>query len=266
MEKPKLSKHFIVILFVFILLFFYSFVESKFIEYTKTEIINSQIPKEFNNFKIIFVSDLHERKYPEPLKIKKVVEKINKQNPDMIILGGDYANSLNGENITFAELANLKARYGIYGVYGNHDIEKNNFIKTEIKDINNNSYWIEKNGEKIKLGGVGDLWTADQILSNTTSDVKDNDYTILVSHNPDYIEEIKTENKVDLVLSGHTHGGQITIFGLFAPLNPSRYGYLKGLYKFANKDLYITRGIGEFFGPFRFFSRPEISELILKSK
>jgi len=266
MKKIKFSRCFLVFLFLFFSFFLYSFIESKLIEYKKINIINSDIPKSFDNFKIVFISDLHKRKYSEPIKIKKVVEKINKQNPDIIILGGDYANNLNGESIAFAELANLKARYGVYGVYGNHDMNKNNFLNSEIKNINNNSFWIEKNGEKIKLGGVGDLWTDRQILSNTISDVSENDYVILTSHNPDYIEEIKSENKVDLVLSGHTHGGQITIFGLFAPLNPSLYGYLKGLYTFSNKDLYVSRGIGEFVGPFRFFSRPEISELTLKSK
>ena len=271
MKKIKISKSFIIILSIFFIFFSYSFIESKFIEYKKIEISNIQIPKAFDNFKIIFISDLHKRLYSEPLKIKKVVEEINKQNSDLIILGGDYINYNKKETVVFSELSKLKSKYGVYGVYGNHDtwigedVLKNYFSKNNINNLNNNSYWIEKDGEKIKLGGVGDLWTGKQDLSKTVSDVNKDDYLILVSHNPDYIEEIKNENKIDLVLSGHTHGGQITFFN-WAPLNPSRYGYLKGLYKFDNKEMYITRGIGEFFAPFRFFSRPEISEITLKSE
>ena len=270
MIKP--SKTFIIITSIILLFFTYSFIESKLIEYKKIEINNKQIPETFNNFKIIFISDLHKRIYSEPLKIKKVIEKINSQNPDLVILGGDYVNYNKKDIIIFEELKNLKAKYGVFGVYGNHDTKirgntsSDYFNSSNIKNLNNNSYWIQKDGEKIKLGGVGDLWTDKQDLPKTTSDLLTNNFSILVSHNPDYIEEIKNEDKIDLVLSGHTHGGQANIFNLFQPLNPSIYGYLSGLYRFENKELYITRGIGEFFGPFRFFARPEISELILKSE
>lgn len=267
----NMSKIFIIIISIIAIFFVFSFISSKIIEYKKTTIVNNQIPKSFDNFKIIFISDLHKRLYTEPFKIKKVVEKINKQNPDLILLGGDYINYNKKETIIFSELKSLKSKYGVYGVYGNHDtwigedVLKKYFEENNIKELNNNSYWIEKDGEKIKLGGIGDLWTSKQDLLKTTNDLEEKDYSVLISHNPDYIEEIKDNNKIDLVLSGHTHGGQINLFG-WTPLNPSRYGYLKDLYQFENKQLYITRGIGEFFGPIRFLSMPEISEITLKSE
>lgn len=266
-----MKKIFLLILII-ILFFSYSFLESKLVEYKKIEIKNNQIPKSFDNFKIIFISDFHKRIYLEPNKIKKIVEKINKENPDMVLLGGDYINQNKKDVVVFSELKNINSKHGVYGVYGNHDIWigedllKQYFKENNINDLNNNSYWVEKNGEKIKIGGVGDLWKSDQDLLKTTNDLDQKDYSILISHNPDYIEEIKSEDKIDLILSGHTHGGQITFFGLFAPLNPSKYKYLKGLYKFENKEMYITRGVGESFHlPFRFFARPEITEIILKS-
>jgi uncharacterized protein len=99
------------------------------------------------------------------------------------------------------------------------------------------------------------------IIEGTNAD----DFVILVSHNPDYAEELPP-GAVDLTLSGHTHGGQITFFGLWAPYLPSDYGqrYRTGLVETENTTVIVSNGIGTIFPPIRFFAPPQIVEITLE--
>ena len=128
-----------------------------------------------------------------------------------------------------------------------------------IKWINNGAQWVSRNGQRIKIGGVGDLWEGCQDITPTIADTTEEDFVILVSHNPDYVET-KTTRAVDLVLSGHTHDGQVTFFGLWAPFVPSLYGqkYRTGMVDTPFTTIITSNGIGTIPPPIRFFARPEI--------
>jgi predicted MPP superfamily phosphohydrolase len=125
--------------------------------------------------------------------------------------------------------------------------------------LDNHAEWIVLGEERIRIGGVGDLWEDSQDLSATTDGVQDDDFVILLSHNPDYVEDIRT-GAIDLVLSGHTHGGQLTLFGLWAPIVPSRFGqkYRSGIVRTPFTTAIISNGIGTITPPLRLFARPEI--------
>jgi hypothetical protein len=92
-----------------------------------------------------------------------------------------------------------------------------------------------------------------------------NDFVILVSHTPDFAENLKTD-KIDLMLSGHTHGGEVTFFGLWAPYIPSDYGqkYRTGIIKTDKTTVLVSNGIGNTFLPIRFFARPQINIIDLE--
>jgi predicted MPP superfamily phosphohydrolase len=162
---------------------------------------------------------------------------------------------------------------GKYGVLGNHDHwESADECKKEAKNadielVDNRSKWIQKDGERIKIGGVGDLTEDIQNITPTIEDVEIKDFVILLSHHPDYVESIQ-KDKIDLVLSGHTHGGQCTVFGLWAPLVPSKFGnkYRTGMLEIDNTTLIVTNGIGTVTPPVRFFARPQIDIIYLKKK
>ncbi|MFC1714784.1 metallophosphoesterase [Candidatus Poribacteria bacterium] len=249
----------------------YTFIEPYWIE-TKIYDIKGDIPNEFNNYKIVFLSDIHHGPYFSKDRVKKVVDKANKMDADLIILGGDYVHR-NRKYIApcFEELKNLKAKDGIYAVLGNHDhwegkeLSIQAIIGSDIRYIDNDAQWIYKNGSKIKIGGVGDYFEDKQIIGPTINDVSKEDFVILVSHNPDYVEDIKND-KIDLVLSGHTHGGQITLFGLWAPIIPSKYGqkYRTGIVNTEYTKVMVSNGIGTITPPVRFFARPQINQIILK--
>lgn len=114
---------------------------------------------------------------------------------------------------------------------------------------------------------MGDYWHDIQDIGPTIDEAKESDYVILLSHNPDYAERIETD-RIDLVLSGHTHGGQVTFFGLFAPYTNSKYSqkYIAGFAETDHATMYVTRGVGTTFLPVRFFARPEITAIKLQKE
>jgi predicted MPP superfamily phosphohydrolase len=269
----KKIKYYIILL---ILVFFvYPFIEPYWVQTKEMTYIDKDISASFEGFKIIFVSDIHHGKSYSIKRVRSLVEKVNKLKPDIILLGGDYVNS-DKKYIEpcFDELRNLKATYGVYGVMGNHDhyedaeLTSKSMAKAGIVQLDNNGIWINKASDKIKIGGVGDLWEDKQDLRPILSETKVEDFVLLMSHNPDFAEEINSD-KIDLVLSGHTHGGQVTLFGLWAPLTPSSYGqkYKTGVIETPNTKVLVSNGIGNAMDyPIRFFARPQINVIYLKNK
>ncbi|NLG81653.1 MAG: metallophosphoesterase [Bacilli bacterium] len=217
--------------------------------------------------RIAFISDLHHSEYVSIRYLKKVVERVNSLKTDVIILGGDYVSSKEKYiEPVFSILKDLKAPLGVYGVIGNHDFEAAKakvlqaMQKAGIISLDNESYWLKYNNDKFKLGGIADIMYDLPNINKTIHDVENDDYVILVSHNPDYAEVAK-DYPVDLMVSGHTHGGQITLFGLYAPVIPSKYKqkYRSGLIKHGRLHTIVSHGVGVVGLPFRFFARPEIT-------
>jgi len=251
----------------------YSLIEPYWIEVKVTEIVDPDIPKAFSQFRIVFMADIHHGPFFSRERVKNVVTMINELQPDIVVLGGDYVYGHKKYTAPcFEELAKLKAPYGIFAVLGNHDHWENESDEftieiisgTKIMLIDNNAIWIYKDGAWIKLGGVGDYWTDSQDLHPTIQDVNQGDFVVPVSHNPDYCETF-TEEKIDLVLSGHTHGGQVTFFGLYAPFLPTDTGqkYRSGLVELPHTKVLVTNGMGTIFPPMRFCARPQINLIIL---
>jgi len=250
----------------------YCFFESRWIKITEIEINSEEVPASFSGTKLVFISDIHLGPYLSSRRLSGIVNRINDIKPEMIILGGDYVHYQSKYiEPVFMELGKLRADLGVYAVLGNHDhyadasFTRKIMSKYGINNINNQSFWVKKGIDSIKIGGVGDLWGDIQILENTLNKLKKSNFAILVSHHPDYIENLNTD-LIDLTLSGHTHGGQITLFGLWAPLLPSNFGqkYLYGLVTSGKMKSYVSSGIGTVLVPFRFFCRPEIVIIKLK--
>lgn len=255
-----------------ILVFSYSLLEPYWIEIKKVDIMSSDIPPSFDSTKIVFLTDIHHGPFFSKDRLKKLVLLVNNLKPDIVLLGGDYVHrEPKYIESCFEELKNLKAPYGKYGVLGNHDhwegaeLTKVNAENAGIELLDNNAKWIHKGGEQIKIGGVGDMFEDIQNIEPTVNDVEQNDFVILLSHNPDYVETIKTKS-IDLVLSGHTHGGQVTLFGLWAPIVPikNKQKYRTGIVDTPFTKVIISNGIGTITPPLRFFARPQIYVINLR--
>ena len=286
MKLKKRNKRLLIILLSGIVLLTYASLETRWVKITNVTIESQDIPESFDGKRIVFVSDIHHGTSLSRQRVKKLVQRINGLQPDIIILGGDYS-SENEKYIVpvFDELRNLKSKYGVFGVMGNHDYFVNGALtikmieRNKINECDNKSYWVKINSDSIKIGGVDDPSGASQLLDSTISDVHKKDFCILISHRPEYIKHLNTD-LIDLTLSGHTHGGQVTFFGLWAPILPTDNGLWAGLslesetqkYRYGlihpnpYMQSYITSGIGTRFPHFRFFCRPEIAVLELKRK
>lgn len=205
-------------------------IEPYWFEVTDVTLTSSDIPASFYGKRIVFIADVHHGPFFSREQVADVVGRVNNLEPDVIILGGDYVHkSRQYIKPCFEELEKLDAPLGIYGVLGNHDHwedadeSRQEMENAGITAIDNTAVWISSGGERIRVGGVGDLWTDDPDIEATTNESTVSDYVILVSHNPDYAEDIRTD-EIDIVLSGHTHGGQVTFFDLWAPASVTEYG------------------------------------------
>lgn len=273
MKKGKIVKFLLIILLPPLLLLAYSYaLEPYWFEVKGITLTSHDIPLSFAGKKIVFISDVHHGPFFSRERVAEVVRRVNELKPDIIILGGDYVyKSPQYIAPCFEELKKLNASLGVFGIRGNHDHwESAEQTKQEMKQagiflLDNDAVWIESGRERIRLGGVGDLWENEQDINATIDATSENDYVILVSHNPDYAEDI-TANKVDLILSGHTHGGQVTFFGLWAPVTVSSYGnkYRSGLIDTGHTKVFVTKGVGMIGLPIRFFARPEITIITLR--
>jgi len=261
----------IAIFIVITLLLAYMFIEPYLIETKEVVIESNQIPADFDGKKIVFLSDIHYGPFFDQLRVNNLVDQVNTLNPDLILMGGDYVDGGSEYiNPVFKSLSRLKAPLGVYAVLGNSDPQYLTLktIKTSgITYIGNKGVWIEQNGFKIRLGGVGDFNNGNQIQRATIATVNSKDFVILLTHNPDYFPEVD-KKKVDLVLSGHTHGGQVTFFGFWAPVVRSIYGqrYRTGIIKEDGTTLIVSNGIGTSVFPVRFFARPQIIVVKLKKR
>jgi uncharacterized protein len=168
-------------------------------------------------------------------------------------------------------LGRLTTALGRFAVRGNHDnhsyhgqgdfrlLSQAALAEAKLPDLNNTGVWLERRGARLRIGGVGDLWTDRQDLGAALGDATQDDAVLLLSHNPDFVETLR-DPRVGLVLSGHTHGGQVVLPGFGAPIVPSRYGqkYLQGLVQGPCSQVFVTRGVGTVTPPVRFLCRPEV--------
>lgn len=249
----------------------YPFLEAKWCRVRRAIVGVPNLPDAFVGMTVAFVSDTHHGPHVPLDYIRKIVELTNSLKADLVLLGGDYVHA-GGRYIApgIAELGKLKAPLGRFGVLGNHDAwdgeaeSKAALAKAGITELTNTGRWIERGGDRIRLGGVGDLWTDDQDLDAALGSASRRDAVLLLSHNPDFAETL-TDPRVGLMLSGHTHGGQVVLPGVGAPVVPSKYGqkYLEGLVQAPNCRVFVGRGVGTVTVPVRLFCRPEVVHLTL---
>ena len=268
----KIIKILISLIILLLLAICYMFIEPYWLQIKKIDITDEDIPEAFHDIKIVFLADIHHGPFYSIERVRKLVNTVNSLKPHMIFLGGDYVyRDAKYIKPVFEELKNLYAPDGKFGVMGNHDHwqDKNLTLQSMkeagITDLDNNSMWIYKNGEKIKIGGVGDVMTDTQDINPTVQDVKEKDFVILLSHSPDYAEELNNY-KIDMMLSGHTHGGQVTFFGLWTPFIPSKYGdkYRTAIINTEYTKVIVSNGIGTVIKPVRFCARPQILVIYLR--
>lgn len=232
------------------------------IEYKKISFRSKKFPQVLDGYRIAFITDTHAISKES---LKKIVAKLDRENLDLLLLGGDFATKDYKMNIEV--LGKTQAKDGIYGVEGNHDQFKNTFAAMNQNGIIPLSNSGVKLHEGFFLAGVEDLWNRNPDLVKASQDAQKEDFVLVLSHNPD-VSMQQDDVDFDLMLSGHTHGGQVTFFGFFAPAvsGVSYYGqrFQTGWCKGTNeRDVYVSNGTGLLKRTPRIFARPQVIILTL---
>lgn len=249
----------------------YGLFEAGWVEVARPTLILPRLPHTFDNLKIAFLADIHHGPFTSLDYVVSVVRTTLALQPDLILLGGDY--SLKDRKYIrpcFDVLAALRAPLGVYGVLGNHDYwhglgeTRDGLRAAKITELTNRGVWLERGGYRFRLAGVDDLWMGKVDVAGALGEATTSDACLVVSHNPDVAERLR-DPRVGLMLSGHTHGGQVLYPSGYAPFVPSHYGqkYLHGVCHAPATTVYVSRGLGCTSVPVRFGSRPELTLLTL---
>ncbi|PAD34606.1 phosphoesterase [Terribacillus saccharophilus] len=277
----KIKKRFLFTLIAIIALVFFFYFQNNSIVITESTISSKRIPASFNDYKIVQLSDLHSKTFGNRQNV--LVEKVSNTNPDLIVFTGDLVDSKNyNEDTSLNLIRELIHIAPIYFVTGNHEWWSGKFdiLEKELNDIGvkvlrNTNDVISKGHEKIQIIGiddpayVNDSYTERSItegaIENSVEGMEDDYFKILLSHRPEFLS-IYSKYGIDVVFSGHAHGGQVRIpfvGGLVAPNQGFLPKYTAGKYDLDNTSMFVNRGLGNSTIPLRIFNRPEIIVLTL---
>jgi predicted MPP superfamily phosphohydrolase len=246
--------------------------EARSLRVTPVTFVSADVPAAFDGLRIAFLSDIHHGPFVSRDRVRATVARVNALHPDVVVLGGDYVyRRASALGPVFAELSRLHAPLGVYGVLGNHDhwllesTVRPVMAASGVRELYDSGVWLRRGDARLRLCGLSGLADGRPVLTGALGGATQDDFVILVNHSPDVAEALG-DSPVDLVLAGHTHGGQVAVFGLWAPFIPSRYGqkYRAGLVLDAPVPTLVTTGVGTITLPLRFFAPPEIVLLTLR--
>jgi uncharacterized protein len=252
----------------------YGFWEASQIRLKRATIALPHLPPVFTGKTIAVLADLHHGPFVGIQYIREAVKLANSLSPDAIALVGDFAHrgtdTLEQLPPCMEALSELKAPLGVFAVPGNHDMQMEGAVYREVIrttpliDLTNRSVCLTLGGKRLWLAGVDDLACGQPDIDAALADVPENSAVVLLSHNPDFAED-QPNDRVGLILSGHTHGGQFYLPGTGAMWLPSKYGekYRSGLVKGPASQVFVSRGLGESGVPLRLNCPPEINLLTL---
>jgi predicted MPP superfamily phosphohydrolase len=252
----------------------YAFWQTWHLQVRRQSIVLPNLPPAFAGKTIAVLADFHHGPFVGLPYIRAAAELAQSLNPDAIALVGDFGHK--GYELReklppcLDALSSLHAPLGVFAVPGNHDmlefghVYERSIRNTPLTDLTNRAVRVTIGADSMWFAGVDDLWFGNPDLRTAIADVPNGSAVVLLSHNPDFAE-VDPDPRVGLILSGHTHGGQVYLPIVGAPWVPSRYGakYLAGLVRGPASQVYVSRGIGEAAIPVRFNCPPEINLLTL---
>jgi hypothetical protein len=230
------------------------------------------LPQVFAGFRIVQLTDLHYGALVPQSLIRHVIARANSIPRDIVICTGDYVHARNTTteiDTVWPLLAELTAPAGVFSVLGNHDhwadtSRSQYWLNQTGQDLRHKAIPIKRKGERLWLIGAGDLWEDHRDLDELMRGVPESDCRVVLAHNPD-TADTDFSCRVDLMVSGHTHGGQVNIPFVGTPVLPVRNRtYSNGLKKSPRgMSVFISKGIGWAVCPVRFNCLPEIAVLEL---
>ena len=247
-----------------------AFAEPFMLTIERRAIFLRRLPKALDGLRIVQLSDLHLGPLTSSAQLRRAVETANSLDPDIIALTGDYISHERHYAAPCAEVVGrLRARHGVFAVLGNHDHWTDAALITDlfraegIKVLINEGMRFDKDGAGFWLAGVNDTMVGLEDLPLAMAGASDDEMKLLLAHNPIILRRAARAG-VDLVLSGHTHGGQVALRSDRSASGRPRRRLLKGLGRQGETQIYVTRGLGTVILPIRYGCPPEVSLLELR--
>lgn len=259
--------------------------EDKEIQVTEREFFSEKLPEAFDGHRVVHVSDYHNAWFG--WRARHLLDKIRHADGDVIMMTGDVIDRRTPDLRRSKSFIKQLVKIGpVYYVTGNHEAHykkwkklKKYIDRSDMTDLSETSVQVTRDGESINVVGMPDPWFLgnetymdvnfrfESLLKHRLEDTSD-DFTVLMSHRPELIH-IYAKYDLDLVLSGHAHGGQIRlpfVGGLYSPHQGILPRYSEGMHKMYGTTVSVSRGLGNSRFPFRVFNHPEVVVLTLKRK
>ncbi|HKP75535.1 MAG TPA: metallophosphoesterase [Longimicrobiaceae bacterium] len=251
----------------------YAFLEPYWLEVTRTKIHARGLHPSLEGFTIALLTDLHVGEGTPLSLIRRACRLAMAERPDLIAVTGDLvADDAPGFREVLGAIQGLEAPYGVYAVPGNHDhrvgidrFRRDMAEQDAVADMTNRAEVLDVEGARFCVAGVDDFSYGDPDLG-VLPPPEARDFTLLLAHDPDQAEQARRVcDAVDLIVSGHTHGGQVRLPFVGAVKNPAERDdlYEEGLRRRPWTQVYTSRGVGTVRYPIRFLCRPEVAMLTL---
>jgi predicted MPP superfamily phosphohydrolase len=238
----------------------------------RCDVVLADLAPAFADYRIAFLSDLHSSAVVPRTFLARAVSTALELQPDLVLLGGDYVSHSRRYAAGLVELLRpLAARDGVFAVLGNHDhyvsaeLVREVLAAAGVRELWNTSVLIRRGAATLAVGGVGDLRYDAIDFHATAAGLAEAVPRIVISHDPDVFAYWPPAVRLDLMLSGHTHGGQAHLPLLGPPYVPSQFGfrYLAGHFHVEGRQLYVSRGVGAITAPIRWRCPPEVTLVVL---
>ncbi len=245
-------------------------VEPRWVDWTTQDLILGGLPNRLHGARVLHLSDIHASRAVPLDFVARVVDRINRSPPDLLVITGDLVTEDRGFIRGIAELlGRIEARLGRFAILGNHDYwtdgpEVSRALERHgIHHLRNESAWVGGTGG-LRLVGIDDHWTGNDDLEAAMAGVGEEEARILLMHSPDLVEPV-SRARMPFALCGHTHGGQVRLPWYGALVTPSALGFEQGTYHHRGTRMYVNRGLGTLDLRVRLHCRPEVHEVRLIS-
>lgn len=282
-QKRKTRAGRVLLVLVLLLIVAYPFFEAFHINVQEHTTSLQNLPSPLRNLKVVYLSDIHQNLWNSQARTARIVKIVNGLGADLVLLGGDYASDPDSAIAFFENLPLIQARLGAFGVLGNKDrsessVERGNLTQA-MKDAGvtplvNEVASIKVGTTTLYVAGVDDLQSDESDINTVAAQVSADDFVILFGHNPEILSDaVKAPDKngkthwYDLALFGHTHGGQIVLFGtplLYTVKQESASRYLSGWITENRAEILVSNGVGTSIVPMRLFAPAQIHLIRLR--
>jgi len=232
----------------------------------------------FSGFRILQISDIHFGGWMNRKRLQHVIQVALAETPDLVVITGDFLighgwNPSHQAGLTelVEELSRLTAQHATLAVLGNHDYWTNSEAVRQalsacgIRELSNDVYTLTNEGDQLHIAGVDDIWEGHDRLDLVLEKLPQSGAAVLLAHEPDFADRSAETGRFDLQLSGHSHGGQVVLPFIGAPILPYLgQKYPSGLYRVGRMWQYTNRGVGMASVEIRFNCRPEITVFTLE--